>query len=314
MKKTKKKKKTTQIVKAVRRLPLKDRLDEIDNEVKEKTFDNFYGSRLRILIGKWEKGEAISEQFRGVECSPTYRQLERETGRRNTSLKTWHELYIKYPDRNDYLPIAEEEAQSWTNKVFANAKVTPELEEPETPETPELPEGKFNVIYADPPWKYADTCEAGAIQGKGADKHYPVMSIQELCDLSISDVVCDNAVLFLWVTSPFLSACWPIIEAWGFEYKSSFVWNKVRHNMGHYNSVRHEFLLICIKGSFMPQDKKLNNSVQTIKRSLRHSEKPEEFRKMIETMYPKSKKLELFGRKKVTGWKVWGNEVDNELD
>ena len=76
MKKTKKKKKTTQIVKAVRRLPLKDRLDEIDNEVKEKTFDNFYGSRLRILIGKWEKGEAIHDShFRGVKCEAISEQF-----------------------------------------------------------------------------------------------------------------------------------------------------------------------------------------------------------------------------------------------
>jgi len=41
----------------------------------------------------WEKGEAISAEFRGVESAPSYRQLERNTGRDQKSLKKWHELY-----------------------------------------------------------------------------------------------------------------------------------------------------------------------------------------------------------------------------
>ena len=31
----------------------------------------------------------------------------------------------------------------------------------------------------------------------------------------------DNAVLFLWVTSPMLEVAFPIIKAWGFQYKTS---------------------------------------------------------------------------------------------
>jgi len=174
------------------------------------------------------------------------------------------------------------------------------------PETPPLPKGKFNVIYADPPWSYGDKL----VEGYGAaDHHYPQMSIDELCDMPIKDLVSKDAVLFLWVTSPLLDECWPIISAWGFEYKTSFVWDKVKHNYGHYNSVRHEFLLICTRGSFLPQSKTLVDSVQTIERSSKHSEKPEEFRNIIEAMYPKSEKLELFGRKKSDGWTVYGNEV-----
>lgn len=47
----------------------------------------------------------------------------------------------------------------------------------------QLPSGKFRVIYADPPWKYNDSCADGAVQAGGASTHYPAMSISELCSL-----------------------------------------------------------------------------------------------------------------------------------
>ena len=42
-----------------------------------------------------------------------------------------------------------------------------------------LPDAKYRVIYADPPWKYNDTADAGSVQAGGAEKKYPVMSIAE---------------------------------------------------------------------------------------------------------------------------------------
>ena len=134
------------------------------------------------------------------------------------------------------------------------------------------------------------------------------MSIKELCALDIRGVVEDNAVLFLWVTSPLLEECFPVVKAWGFKYKTSFVWDKVKHNFGHYNSVRHEFLLVCVRGSFTPENNKLFDSVVQVERTKEHSEKPEEFRNIIETLYPSANKIELFARKKIKGWSIWGNE------
>jgi len=171
--------------------------------------------------------------------------------------------------------------------------------------TPIIPDGKYNVIYADPPWKY----DFGFDIHGAADRHYHTMTIQELCDLPISDLTEDNAVLFMWVTSPKLFDAHKIITAWGFDYKTSFIWDKVKHVMGHYNSVRHEILLVCVRGSFPKQSDTLHDSVITIERSDEHSEKPQYFRELIETMYPKSKKIELFARQKIEGWDSWGNEL-----
>ena len=173
--------------------------------------------------------------------------------------------------------------------------------------TPPLPKGKFRVIYADPPWQYADTRQEVEYYGP-AERHYPSMSLTDLCALDVTSITTQDAVLFLWVTSPMLSVCWQVIQAWGFSYKASFVWDKVKHNYGHYNSVRHEFLLICTKGTCLPEDKHLVDSVQSIERTA-HSEKPEAFRTIIEKMYPNGRRLELFARKTIKGWSAFGNEL-----
>jgi len=40
-----------------------------------------------------------------------------------------------------------------------------------------------------------------------------------------------------------------------------------------------------------------------------HSEKPEIFREMIETLCGARPRIELFARKRVAGWDAWGAEV-----
>ncbi len=111
------------------------------------------------------------------------------------------------------------------------------------------------------------------------------------------------------MTSPFLEKSFKVINSWGFKYKTSFVWDKIKHNFGHYNSVRHEFLLIAIKGSCTPDIKDLHDSVVSITRSGKHSEKPSYFRELIEKMY-EGKRIELFSRSEYDGWDVWGNESE----
>ena len=176
-----------------------------------------------------------------------------------------------------------------------------------------LPPDKYRVVYADPPWSYGNS---GAIGDADAysrvARHYPAMSIAELCALDVKALAADNAVLFLWVTSPLLAECWPVIKAWGFTYRASIIWNKAAHNFGHYVSVQHELLLICVRGSCTPDTKKLLPSVVTHQRG-KHSEKPEVFRDMIDTIYPIGKRLELFARKEPPcKWDGWGNEKEGD--
>lgn len=170
-----------------------------------------------------------------------------------------------------------------------------------------LPADKYRVIYADPPWKYGDS-RLNLGTATGAEHHYPTMTISELSALPIRELCAENAVLFLWATSPLLEDAFKVINAWGFKYKASFVWHKLKHNLGHYNSVRHEFLLIATKGSCLPDVSRLHPSVVDLERA-KHSEKPELFREIIDGIYPKGKRIELFRRGAApAGWEVWGNE------
>jgi N6-adenosine-specific RNA methylase IME4 len=179
----------------------------------------------------------------------------------------------------------------------------------ESKPTPKIPDNTYRVFYADPPWKYnSGDQHSKEEQNTTLGTHYGSMSIMEMCALPIRSMTQDNSVLFMWVTSPLLAECFEVIKSWGFEYKTSIVWDKMAHNVGHYVSVRHEFLLICTRGSCTPDIDKLLPSVVSEKRG-EHSVKPESFRTMIDTMYPLGDRIELFARRPAKGWKVWGNDV-----
>lgn len=167
---------------------------------------------------------------------------------------------------------------------------------------------KFRIIYADPAWSYNDKQDTPQLGG--AAKHYDTMSVSQICELPVKDISEKDSALFLWVTSPLLEDAFKVISAWGFKYKTSFIWDKVKHNMGHYNSVRHEILLIATKGSCVPDNKKLYDSVQCIERNDNHSEKPIEFLNIIDDLYNHGNKLEMFCRNiKKSQWYGWGNEL-----
>jgi N6-adenosine-specific RNA methylase IME4 len=172
----------------------------------------------------------------------------------------------------------------------------------------------YRVVYVDPPWKYVGEeqhAKSGTVQQTVLEHHYPTMSIQELCELPVEAMTMKNAVLFLWVPSPHLENAFKIVGSWGFKYKTSMVWDKVKHNVGNYVSVRHEFLLIAGKGSSTPDVKKLHDSVYSEERST-HSKKPEYFRNLIDELYPHGNRIELFARGKLPdGWDSWGNEVES---
>jgi len=256
------------------------------------------GTRTVERAGKFTEAvdvitENVDENFRN-------KILSREI---DISQKDIKKIADKYDPEEQQIIIDKIESGEASSYVDARRQLKKE-KRPEV-ELPNTDDKNYRVIYADPPWKYNDKLPSEKYGG--AENHYPTMTIPELCELPINDLSTDDAVLFLWTTSPLLEDSFKIVNAWGFRYKTSFVWDKVKHNMGHYNSVRHEFLLICTKGSCTPDNVKLFDSVQEIERG-KHSEKPEKFREIIDTLYTKGRKIELFARENPEGWDIWGNE------
>lgn len=175
-------------------------------------------------------------------------------------------------------------------------------------EAAKLPDALYRVVYADPPWQYSDS-RVGVAESSAAEDHYPTMSVDDLCALPIKKLAMSDAVLFCWATFPLLPDALEVIRGWGFKYKTSFVWDKVRPNMGNYHGCQAELLLVCTRGSAVPEMSDREDQVQVVERTGRHSEKPEHFRQLIDRLYPSGKRIELFRRGAAPdGWEVWGNE------
>jgi N6-adenosine-specific RNA methylase IME4 len=165
----------------------------------------------------------------------------------------------------------------------------------------ELVGQKFGCIYADPPWKYDN-------QGTRAstDNHYSTMTVDEICALPIKDIAAEKCHLHLWTTNGFLFECPRIFDAWGFEFKSSFVWVKPQMGIGNYWRNSHEILLLAVRGGLVGQDKSLMSWVECGRG--KHSAKPDIIRGMVEKLSP-GPRLEMFGRRSIPGWTVFGNEI-----
>lgn len=159
--------------------------------------------------------------------------------------------------------------------------------------------GTFSVIYADPPWDYMGELAVG----------YPCMSVKEICEMPISQISTDDAVLFMWCSSSLLPEALQVVGAWGFKFKTSAIWDKDFSGQGTYFRQGHEVLMIATKGSVpeVPYDARPTSVLKFKRRE--HSRKPDEMYQIIDGMYPELNKIELFCRGvPAQGWAGWGNE------
>ncbi len=174
---------------------------------------------------------------------------------------------------------------------------------------------KFRTVLADPPWPFKNRT------GKMAPEHkrlyrYPTMSLEEIKNLPVKEIVDEQAHLYLWVPNALLKEGLEVLEAWGFEYKTNIVWYKVRKDggpdrrgVGFYFRNVTELVLFGVRGNLRTLDpgRRMPNIIVAPKTV--HSRKPEEIYRIIELCSP-GPYIELFARSERAGWTVWGNEVD----
>lgn len=179
---------------------------------------------------------------------------------------------------------------------------------------PDLPRKRFSIIYADPPWDYKGQLQhAGEGNGDsgGAIRHYPTVPLETLKNLSVKDIAEEDSLLFLWSTSPHLDQAIDLGKAWGFSWATvAFVWNKERVNPGFYTLSQCELCLAFKRGK-IPTPRGARNVRQLVEEPREeHSRKPEVVRQRINAMFPEQKKIELFARTRVRGWKAWGLQAN----
>jgi N6-adenosine-specific RNA methylase IME4 len=176
---------------------------------------------------------------------------------------------------------------------------------------------KYRTIIADPPWDYRNG-------GNGrAASHYPLMTIDELCQMDVKSLAADDSVLLLWSTWPQVVGAMRVISAWGFEYVTGFPWVKLREHpyvdmfgdtvlrptwgTGAWVRGCSEPIFICKRGKQSPPDA---HFMGLVSKRMQHSRKPNNLHEYAES-FP-GPYLELFARRERPGWDVFGNEVETK--
>lgn len=178
--------------------------------------------------------------------------------------------------------------------------------------------GEYGTIMADPPWQFDNRT------GKVAPEHrrlrrYPTMDLSGICALPVAAHSAPRSHLYLWVPNALLREGFQVLDAWGFKYKTTLTWFKVRKDggpdgrgVGFYFRNVTETVLFGVRGSMrtLAPGRRQVNLLATRKRE--HSRKPDEIYDIVEACSP-GPFLELFARAPRSGWDQFGDQVESYL-
>ena len=192
---------------------------------------------------------------------------------------------------------------------------------------------RYKTILADPPWPE----HGGGKSKRGADRHYPLMSVREIAALPVGELAADDAHLWLWATGNYLADAIDCGRAWGFRYVNFRPWVKAEAvrahalateehpdayieiqtlarpqspGLGQYMRCDAEILLLFVRGKLQLPSYKPRQTIYAPRG--RHSAKPLIVHEQIERMSP-GPRIELFARQRREGWHAWGNEVQSDV-
>ena len=178
-------------------------------------------------------------------------------------------------------------------------------------------EGKrFSTILADPPWRFDN--RTGKVAPEYQRFHrYETLSLDAIKALPVGDFVSEPAHCYLWVPNALLPRGLEVMTAWGFDYKSNLIWQKLRRDgqthrggVGFYFRNCTEVLLFGIRGKnarTLDPGRRQVNLFASEKNG--HSRKPDTQYSIIEQC-SRGPYLELFARgPNRPGWTLWGDEA-----
>lgn len=173
-----------------------------------------------------------------------------------------------------------------------------------------MPRGRYSLIMADPPWRFATWSERG--NGKSAHAQYACRPIDWLKSLPVNELPARDCILWLWATNPMLDRAFDVMTAWGFAFKTAGHWSKKTatgrqaFGTGYILRCAGEPFLIGTKGKPVTS----RNVRSVIEGPVReHSRKPDEAFAAAELLCGDVPRCELFSRQERPGWDVMGDEV-----
>lgn len=165
----------------------------------------------------------------------------------------------------------------------------------------------FACIVADPPW--ASMHQRSTYHRGKPERHYGTMPLDDIKALNVANVAAPDAHLWLWAVNRLLGQAYEVVEAWGFTPMSVLTWCKPGPGMGYYLRNNTEHCIFATRGKPMVPETKVLSTWHVWPRR-KHSEKPEEFFDIVETVSP-GPRLEMFSRRERDGWLSWGLESQN---
>jgi len=168
----------------------------------------------------------------------------------------------------------------------------------------------YDLIMADPPWRFKNWSKAGT--KKNASAKYHCMTLDDIKALPVGDLASPHCLLWLWATNPMLPQAIEVLTAWGFQYKTAGTWLKqtvhgnTAFGTGYILRSANEPFLIGTVG----KPKTARNVRSAVLGPVReHSRKPEGAFDAAVQLMPDARRLELFSRQSRPAWACWGNET-----
>jgi N6-adenosine-specific RNA methylase IME4 len=197
---------------------------------------------------------------------------------------------------------------------------------------------KYKLILADPPWDFTNKKTGGSMRS-AANQKYVTTGIKALEQLDVNAIADDDCLLAMWWVGAMPQEAIDLVNSWGFRIvnMNGIVWNKLTQHdkpyfgMGFYTRAGSESIILAVKKkpttlerlknwiSFKPASHSVRAvfhaeaQIQFEAKVRAHSEKPAQVHDMLIELAGDVPRLEMFARREVNGWDVFGNEVDGSI-
>lgn len=174
-------------------------------------------------------------------------------------------------------------------------------------------EEKYKTVVIDFPWNIKSNFTDERYYRCGRPMPYKVMSDEEIINFPIDDFANKNCDLFVWVTHSKLPFVLKLLEKWGFKYHCLITWDKTNGIGINGFQRRTEMVVYGYRGK-MGVLRTRGHYIPTLitEKLTTHSTKPMIFYQILKerTLEPR---IDIFARKRHTGFAAWGDQVESEV-
>lgn len=137
------------------------------------------------------------------------------------------------------------------------------------------------------------------------------MSLEAICAMDVQSLALPETHLWLWTTNQHIESGFQVMRAWGFKYLSAIHVIKPS-GVGNYFVQRTQTILFGYNEKCKFPLGRYRPNILEVPGPAKHSQKWDESYDLIEAISPEPR-LELFARRRVRDWYIWGNEVLSDV-